>query len=581
MNIMPKIFKRFVEPRSTQENLAFSLSEKDLWNLFNMYISDDDFQAALQESGGSLGGNVASRLKGYHRLLSYDVTSSQLGMEQIKRLIDVCWQMYDYDPLIKQGIDSRALYTFGQGVTIGCRKKGSWSNQVTKEINDFWFDPCNFKQFTSTSALISLDVQAQIEGNVPLFFWREDGGMWQARSLKTSWLEHLVMSSNSLPSSKVIGYVLNLGSTSNGNSTAFSYVNDFPKVQRVAYADIDADPSELESLVGDIPIDYNGRIAMLKSWGRPWSGLGTSPIIPALGPAQRYGGFLEDWAIVQGLFRTFAMSVVSKGTNKGVQDIIRKYKDTSVSSLYNPALSSSDIDRNGGDTPVAHTLFSGMTSTGQAGTRLEAIKTAGATEGPERARELKLMLCSAFGLPETMFGDAKVGNHATAHTLERTVDLRAQANQTLWGDFIESILRFIARESRWGELQSSESVTIFVRFPPIVEHVLNDHVEAIASSYREGLITDFVATREILQALHVTDTEEILNAMYPDNSDFGKTREPVDIVKTDTDVEKAKIQAEAIKDNAKMMMARSTVTKSSGSNGNGGSSSSSSNGGNK
>ena len=73
--------------------------------------------------------------------------------------------------------------------------------------------------------------------------------------------------------------------------------------------------------------------------------------------------------------------------------------------------------------PLAHTLFTGMSNSGQAGTKIEAIKTAGATEGPERARELKLMLCSAFGLPETMFGDAKVGNHATAHTLERTVDL--------------------------------------------------------------------------------------------------------------------------------------------------------------
>ena len=552
MGLIPNISWK----RRPAENLAVSLSEGELWQLFNMYISDDRALAEAYRASGS--GNVGSRLDGYHRLLNFDTSHNQIGMAQMKRLIDVCWQMYDYDPLIKQGVDTRALYTFGQGLTVGCRKKGSWGNQLTKEINDFWFDPCNFKQLSSTTALMSLDVQSQLEGNVPLFFWKEGSDMWQARSLKTSWIEYLVMSNTKLPASKVVGYVLNMGNTANesGVLNTSGIVSSVIRDQRVVYADIDADPEELEGLVNGVPIDYSGRIAMLKSWGRPWSGLGVAPIIPALDPAQRYGSFLEDWSVVQGLFRTFALSVVSKGTNKGVQDVIKKYRENSASNAYNPALSSSDVDQKG-EQPVAHTLFSGMSNAGQAGTRFEAIKTAGATEGPERARELKLMLCSAFGLPETMFGDAKVGNHATAHTLERTVDLRAQANQSLWADFIESILKFVARESRWGELQQ-ESVDIFVRFPPIVEHVLNEHVEAITVAYKEGLITDFVATREILQALHVSDSEEVLAAMYPDNNDFGKVREPVDMLKTDSDVEKAKIAAQAMKDNAKMMASRSS-----------------------
>ena len=123
-------------------------------------------------------------------------------------------------------------------------------------------------------------------------------------------------------------------------------------------------------------------------------------------------------------------------------------------------------------------------------------------------------------------------------------------------------MRYVARESRHGEFQQ-EAVDIFVRFPPIVEHVINEHVEAITTAYEAGLLTDMVATREILQALHVSDSEEVLRAMYNDNTNFGKTREPADMLKSDTDVEKAKIQAQAMKDNAKMMAARS----SSGSSG--------------
>ena len=215
--------------------------------------------------------------------------------------------------------------TFGQGVTVGCRKRGSWGNQITKEINDFWTDPCNFRQFTSTSALISLDVQAQIEGNVPLFLWNE--GMVQVRPLKTSWIENLVMSRPDRPSSKVVGYILNVGAGSplHGNNNLFTVADgNVNRDKRVAYADIDADPEELEGLTGDVPIDSSGKIAFLRGWGRPWSGIGVPSVAPALDPAQRYGGFLEDWSVVQGLFRTFALSVVSKGTNIGVQDVVKK-----------------------------------------------------------------------------------------------------------------------------------------------------------------------------------------------------------------------------------------------------------------
>ena len=540
-------------------------SESELWEMFKIYISEDDDLKEAFSASGPLGGSVGSRVSRYRKVYDYDVGQNHLSFGQLRRVIDLCWEMYDHDPLIKQGVDTRSLYTFGQGVTIGCRKRGSWGNQISKVLTDFWEDPCNKKQFTSTKALISLDVQSQLEGNVPLFLWQEGFmGMWQVRSLKTSWVEQLIMSGGNLPSSKVVGYVLNSGAGSYFNNTLDSgNVQTYgqSREQRVCYADIDADPSELEGLVGEIPIDYNGRIAYLTTWGRPWAGIGVPSTLPALDPAQRYGGFLEDWSVVQGLFRTFALSVVSKGTNKGVQDVIRRYRENSQSMAQNPALSSSDVDKDS-DTPVGHTLLSGMTSSGQAGTRIEAIKTAGATEGPERAREIKLLLCSAFGLPETMFGDAKVGNHATAHTLERTVDLRAQANQTVWSDFIEGILRFVARESAWGLVQN-ESVDIFVRFPPIVEHKINELVEAITGSYKEGLITDLLATREILQALHVTDSEEILRFMYPDTDGYGSIREAVDMHKGVVDIKKATLQAEAMKENAKMMAARSSSSSSS------------------
>ena len=558
-----------------------SLSEQDMWNLFNIYISDDQHLAKLvEESGGSGAGTVGTRLNRYQQLLSYDVSKNNISSGQLKRLIDLCWQMYDYDPLIRQGVDSRALYTFGQGITVGCRRKGPWGKQLARIVDSFWRDPCNFRRFTSTSALISLDVQLQLEGNVPLFIWRE-GEMLQVRPLKTVWLESFVQSdyNGNTPSAKTVGYILNLEGDSaiyGGGLNDTQYISMHGRQMgrthtRVAYADIDADPEELEGLVGDIPIDYNGRIAHIKAWGRPWSGLGTTPILPALDPAQRYGGFLEDWSVVQGLFRTFVLSIASKGGNKGVQDIAKKFRDSNFSNSYNPALSSSDYNEtNKSGSPLAHTVYTGLLGNGQAGTRIEAIKTAGATEGPEKARELKLMLCSAFGLPETMFGDAKVGNHATSHVLERTVDLRAQANQTLWADFIESILKYVIRDSIYGG-QADDSVDPYVSFPPIVEHVLKEHVESIVTGYEAGLLPNSVATRELLQALHIQDSEEILHDMYGIDEVYGKARDAVDIAKGKIDLKKVQIQVDAMKENAKLMASRPAPSPNGNNSGNSGS----------
>ena len=167
-----------------------------------------------------------------------------------------------------------------------------------------------------------------------------------------------------------------------------------------------------------------------------------------------------------------------------------------------------------------------------------------------------------------MFGDAKVGNHATAHTLERTVDLRAQANQMIWADFIESILKYVARESNYGHM-GTEGVDIFITFPAIVEHVITDHVEAIVTLFKAGLITDYIATRQALQALHVPDAEEVLRDMFPNPDSYGVKRTADDILKAQTDEKTAQITADSVvnaaKEQVKAAQTRASTSSSSSS----------------
>ena len=552
------------------ESPTGTLTEDTLWKMFVEAMEDGSLSEALS-SGGPLGSNVQNRLSNYKKLGDHEVNSGYLAISRLRRYIELGWSLYDFDPILRQGIDSRALYTFGQGITMSTRKRSSWGQQLGKVIDAFWFDPCNFNQFSSTEALISLDVQLQIEGNVMLFLWKDKmSGMMQVRPLKTTWIEQVVVGSgDGAPSGKVVGYVINLADGQLvQNDIGYGGGYNRPKNEkRVAYADINSEPKDLRGLVGEIDIETEGRIAHLKSWGRPWMGIGVPPILAAMDPSQRYGQYLEDWSIVQGLFRTFALSVVSKGTNKGVHDVVKKYRDNMQSSteLYNPALSSSDGGGYDGS-PVAHTMFTGMGPGGNPGSKIEAIKTAGATEGPDKARELKLQACAAFGLPETMFGDAKVGNHATAHTLERTVDLRAHANQMIWSDFIESVLKYVARESDYGHM-GTDAIDIGITFPVIVEHVISDHVDAIVDLFKAGLITDFIATRQALHALHVPDTEEVLRRMFPDTDSYGTKRTADDILKAQTDEKTAQITADSVvaaaKEQGKAAQVRASSTSSS------------------
>ena len=439
------------------------------------------------------------------------------GPNNLREISNLCWQLYEFDPIIRQGVESLALYTFGQGVNVSVTNRGESSRTSAEDVvYDFWDDPCNFSLLGSTSALISLEIQRQLEGNVFLFFIKMPNGALQVRPIRSTWIEKMIVGDDLMTGGKTLGYIVR------------PYDQKGTQGQAVAYADILSDPISLRRAMRgyeEVKIEGNGRIAHMKTWGRPWSAWGVPTILAGIDTSQKYAEYLEDWVVVQRALRIFSLMISSKGNSKGIQDMVKKARDA-FSGSYNPALSR-DEQYSQKEREVGHAVFSGMAGP-QGASKLEAFKTAGATEGPEKARELKLQTCAAFGLPETMFGDAKVGNHATAHTLERTVDLRAQANQTQWSDFLEMILGFVVRESGGGRQRGLGRIDITVTFRPIVEHTLIEHVEALTLAYEKELLPKFVGVREVLSALHVHDLEDIMKEVNPERSygDFYEPPEP-------------------------------------------------------
>jgi len=175
--------------------------------------------------------------------------------------------------------------------------------------------------------------------------------------------------------------------------------------------------------------------------------------------------------------------------------------------------------------------------------KLEPIKTAGLQANPDEGRRLGLMVSAGTGIPETMlWGDATLGNYATAKSLDRPTELQMTSRQQDWIDTFTDVINYAVDQnalSTRGQLKGklvrdkysgSESVeiskagatlnrTLAVRFPAILEHDKAQEVEAVVSASTlggmalGGLIDRTTVARLLLVALGVDNVDEVLKEM--------------------------------------------------------------------
>jgi hypothetical protein len=155
-----------------------------------------------------------------------------------------------------------------------------------------------------------------------------------------------------------------------------------------------------------------------------------------------------------------------------------------------------------------------------------------------------LMVCAAFGFPETFMGDIKTGNLATAKSLDRPTELMFLWWQELWRDFMQRICRYVLASSnaaprgklrearrRAGKNGDLSDITISMRYPAILEHDIPQMVSAIVQAATlggfdlGGTMDMKTVAQMLLGELGVEDTEKVFDAMYPqyDPKDYAKS----------------------------------------------------------
>jgi hypothetical protein len=188
--------------------------------------------------------------------------------------------------------------------------------------------------------------------------------------------------------------------------------------------------------------------------------------------------------------------------------------------------------------PVAGSMF--MQREGAA--KIEGFKSAGLQANPDEGRRLGLMVSAGTGIPETMlWGDATLGNYATAKSLDRPTELQMTARQQDWADTFTDVIGYaldaaaLARKGpmlkgkKKPDVYSGADVVVItgkggkeldrqvdVGFPAILEHDPLAEAQAIAALYAmggyadAGVLDKATVARLALIALRVPNVDEVL-----------------------------------------------------------------------
>ncbi len=450
------------------------------------------------------------------RLADLELSIAELGWSRLGQrmelefsraaLLDIwkaCRYSFVKNPIINRAVTLQAIYVFGQGVTFEA------DNQTLQAfVDDFVADPKNRTELFSHQARIMKEQDLQVLGNIFFsFHTRASDGKTILRSVipqevieivsnpddaKDPWFYHRQWEQ---PSIDLATGRIGAPKSDDAYFPSTSYL--FSQKERPA-------------TLNGIRIEWNVPIYHMKSGGLSDMEFAVPEIFQGLDWSMAYVKFLQDWARVVAAHATYAMKLTTGGGKQGQLDVKAK-----LGSTFSEGSTGEQNPR-----PSAGAFF----VTGS-GSDLAPMRTAGATENPEGARRLLLMICAAVGMPETFFGDVSTGNLATAKSLDRPTELKFRDRQTLWSDAHEEILVTAARIAKLAPAsalrsnQAADVGTVKAVFPPILEHDVAEQMAAIVSgatlngNASANTIDRETLSRLVLQALAVEDVDDVLERL--------------------------------------------------------------------
>jgi hypothetical protein len=436
----------------------------------------------------------------------------------LRQITAVCRIMAIKNPLIKRGLSLRQSYIWGQGVEITARDP-----KINDVIQRFLDD--NVSTFSGAQARTELDRAVHTDGNLFLsLFTQPLAGRVRVRSIpwdeitktitnpedkqeiwyyrREWWSETVDPRSGGIVTSRKSRYYPALGYTPRIRPRTLNYP---------IYGDS-----------GDVAVQWDAPVYHLKVNGHLHWEWGVPDVYAAVDWALAYKDFLTDWATLVRSLSRFAWRLTAPGSKQ--------------------AQARAKLSMAPGIDPVTGEFkHSGATALQSPGQTLEAIPKSGATIDSESGRPLAAMVAAALDLPVTMLlGDPGVtGARATAETLDTPTERAMDARREVWGDAINAILQYVIAESvkapegilrgkvtrdeydqekitLWGK----RDVTIDISWPDLDEVDVEKIVKSIVEADGTGHIPPLVIARLLLEALGVSDVDQILEKLTGPDGEF-------------------------------------------------------------
>lgn len=474
-----------------------------------------------------------------------DMGGGQFSRDGLDRIIRLARLAFLKNPLINHAVSIQAHYVFGQGINIRAKRE-----PVNAVIQGFWDDRGNRKALTRQQALTMKEQELEVAGNVVLsLFPSRVTGRVKVRTIPIEQIREVINNPDDGAEPWFYKRVWFERRLNNG-------VLQEPTERVAFYPDWGFRPRSRPASMGGHPIHWASPVYHIKVGGFDSWSFGVPEVYSALDWSKAVKEDLEDYLTIRRALARFVWRLKTPGGSAGVAAAEARLGTTIGST--NPYETNPP--------PVAGSMFISAAEqrdpkTGRTipAVDLEPIRTAGAAPSLNDGRRVGLMVAAGTGIPETMlFGDADVGNLATAKTLDRPTELQMLNRQSLWRDVFSDLFDYVidshVRATR-GALRGTvmrdqeteeELVTLAadvenddpelrgepmdravdIDFPAILERDVKERVDSIVSAAtldgktKAGTVDDRTLVKLLLTALGEDDVDELVTLIVPEDGEI-------------------------------------------------------------
>ncbi len=454
--------------------------------------------------------------------LGWDSLSSGERFELTRTALDehirTARVMYLKDPMVNRAVEIQKFYVWAQGVNIRARHP-----LVNEVVQAFLDDVKNKAELTSPQARADKEKELQTDAN--LFFacfTKPSTGRVRVRSIPVEEIRDIETN----PEDAKEPWYYRRERT----ITQYNSVTGQPETRRdiTYYPDINYRPKQRPPTRRGYPVRWDAPVYHEKVGGFSYMRFGVPETLPAHDWVKAYKRMLSDDASRSSALAKFAFTLTTKGgADKVAAARQRLGREPAATGQTTPA-----------------STGAGGTFVTNGGATLDPMKLSGTTLPTDHSRPVRLMSAAGLGWPETFFGDASVGNHATAKTLDRPTELRIHDRQMLWASIIQTLTGYVIDQSvkaPTGKLKGTvtrdedgEEIitlaidpetrepmdrTVDVSFPDILEHDARETIGAIISAATlngktlAGTMPEETVWEQLMNALGLENVDELIQKL--------------------------------------------------------------------